>query len=293
MNEFRWIMTAEGLAKHAAAEAGTTPIDLSTSQLAVGDGGGAHHEPEELLAGLVNERWRGPVNQVYQHPVQQDLVVIEAIIPADVGGWDIREAAIYDAAGDMILVGKYPLTPKPLPGSGAAKVIVIRGGMRFSNGLDAVLQIPADMVMASRDYVDVAVADLFDQLSGHVTNSNNPHGTSAVQVGAAPLNHTHGYLPLNGIAADSDKLGGKSWVQIAQGSITLAPGIAQNIQLAPAGSTNPYDWCVKGDKYVYQTEIAGPMCAYLIKSPSGNDLLRLYNGELETFNGYYSINRWQ
>jgi phage-related tail fiber protein len=145
-------MTPTGLAKRAAAEAGG--VLLAPTELAVGDGGGVYHEPEALLGGLVNEVWRGPVNKIYVHQVQDNLVVIEAKIPPDLGGWDIREAAIYDSAGALIAVGKYPLTVKPAPGSGGEKEIIVRGGLRVSNGGDVVLQIDASLVMASQEYVD-------------------------------------------------------------------------------------------------------------------------------------------
>ncbi|BCS55208.1 phage tail protein [Geobacter sp. SVR] len=162
--EFRWIMTATGLAKRATAEAGGALV--APAQFAVGDGDGEYHEPEDLVDGLINERWRGAVNKIYLHQTQPDLVVIETVIPADVGGWDIREAAIYDAAGDLILVGKYPMTEKPAPGSGGEKQIVVRGGLRISNGGDVVVQIDSDIVMASQEYVDAHAL------------LTNPHGST-------------------------------------------------------------------------------------------------------------------
>lgn len=156
--EYRWIMTADGIDKKAAAEAGGPQV--TPSVLVVGDGGGAYHEPEELVNGLIHEVWRGPVNRIYVHPTDLGLVVIEAVIPADVGGWDIREAAIEDSQGTRILVGKYPLTTKPAPDSGATKEIVVRGGMRISNGGDTVMQIAGDLVFATKDYVDQHVLDI-------------------------------------------------------------------------------------------------------------------------------------
>ncbi|BCS54572.1 phage tail protein [Geobacter sp. SVR] len=150
--EFRWIMTGAGLAKRAIAEAGGAPV--APAQFAVGDGDGEYHEPEELVDGLINETWRGDINKIYRHDTETDLVVIEAIIPTDFGGWEIREAAIYDADDDLILVGKYPLTEKPAPGSGGEKQIVVRGGLRISNGGEVVVLIDSDLVMATQEYVD-------------------------------------------------------------------------------------------------------------------------------------------
>lgn len=153
---YTWLFTAVGLAKRAAAEAGGAPINMVGSLFLVGDGGGVDHTAAEILAngGLYNQVWSGAINRVYQHPIQNNLVVIEALIPPEDGGWTGREAAIKDAAGDVILVGNYYIGPKPAPGSGSEKEIMVRGGMRISNGGDTVIQIDASLVMATQEYVD-------------------------------------------------------------------------------------------------------------------------------------------
>jgi phage-related tail fiber protein len=86
------------------------------------------------------------------------LVVCEALIPADVGGWDIREAGIFDANGVLLAVGKYPMITKPAPGSGAARAEYVRGGFRVSNGGNTVLTMDNSLVMATQAYVDAHAA---------------------------------------------------------------------------------------------------------------------------------------
>jgi hypothetical protein len=227
--DFYWILTAIGLAKRAAAETGGDLV--APAEFAVGDGGGEYHDPEALADGLINEVWRGPINRIYVSPTDPTLVVIEAIIPAGVGGWDIREAAVYDADGDRILVGKYPLISKPLPGSGGDMAIQVRGGLRISNGSNIVVTINSDLVMASQEYVDAHAAltsphgstsaatpsrlvlrdaagrakvsapaaadDIATKgtVDAHAQNQDNPHGVTPAQIGAAPLAHSHpGYM---------------------------------------------------------------------------------------------------
>lgn len=165
--EYRWIYTAVGQAKRAAAEAGGPWPQIV--QFAVGDGGGVYHEPEDLLGGLINETWRGDVNRRYVHPLQDNLVVIEAMIPAASGGWIIREAALIDEDEDIVAVGKYPATTKPAPGSGGEKDIWVRGGVRISNGGDLVVQIGTSLVMATQEYVDDHAAILATETQvGHM-----------------------------------------------------------------------------------------------------------------------------
>lgn len=128
---FSVIMTNTGLAKQAAWEGGGA--ELLLTHIAVGDSSGAYYEPAATQTDLVNERWRGTVSRVFQHPTLANRVVIEIVIPAGVGGWDIREVGVFDSAGDLIIVGKYPLTNKPAPGSGAEKELTIQVVKQLAN----------------------------------------------------------------------------------------------------------------------------------------------------------------
>lgn len=135
--QFFIIMTNAGLAKQAAWLSGGPAIQMT--HLAVGDSNGAYYEPSAAQTALVAEKWRGAVGGVFLHPTMNQRVVIEAVIPPDAGGWDIREVGIFDNAGDLILVGKYPLTHKPAPGGGAMKELTVQCIMQLQNTAVAVL----------------------------------------------------------------------------------------------------------------------------------------------------------
>jgi phage-related tail fiber protein len=146
------ILTNQGLALDAAAKAGGAALDFA--QLAVGDGGGVYSDPLPTQIALVNEVWRGAVNRVYVPAANPNWVVIEARIPIADGGFDIREAAIFNAAGQMLGVGKYPLTTKPAVGSGSEKDLYIRMILQVTNAVEVVQTIDPTLVMASQQYVD-------------------------------------------------------------------------------------------------------------------------------------------
>jgi phage-related tail fiber protein len=165
------IITNTGLAREAAAVAGGAPLDFA--EFVVGDSGGAYFEPLPSQVSLVAEKWRGPVNRVYVHNQNANWVVIEAIIPPDQGGWDIREAGLVNAAGDLIAVAKYPLTTKPAPGSGAEKDLYVRMVLQVSNAAEVIQTIDPSLVWATQEYVDE-----------HAQRTDNPHGTTAAQAGA-------------------------------------------------------------------------------------------------------------
>ncbi len=92
------------------------------------------------------EVWRGGINRVFIHPNNAAWIVAEAHIPASDGGFDIREAGVFDAAGALIAVGKYPLTTKPTPGSGSEKELYVRLVMAVTNAADVQLTIDPNVV---------------------------------------------------------------------------------------------------------------------------------------------------
>jgi len=152
MSVYYAILTAAGQNKIAAFATGGPAVNISL--LAVGDANGAYYDPTGAESGLVHQVWQGAVNQVYTHPNNPNWIVVEAIIPASVGGFDIREACIRDDAGVMIAISKYPLTNKPAPGSGSEKDIYVRMIFQVANTAAVSQVIDPSLIMATREYVD-------------------------------------------------------------------------------------------------------------------------------------------
>lgn len=150
---FSQIITTVGLAKIAAALAGGAPVNIT--EIAVGD---ADTTPAVGLTALGNEVWRDDVNSV--DPVAGDLsrVLIEGLVPVADGGWTMREAGAFDAAGDLILIARIPDTYKPDPvADGAGVAAHIRLTVEVANAAAAfTLTVDGSTVMATRAYVDDA-----------------------------------------------------------------------------------------------------------------------------------------
>jgi hypothetical protein len=145
-------VTTAGTAKLAAAVASQTPIQIT--QFAVGDANGAYYEPTGNEVALVHEVWRAAPNRVYTHPNNANWIVVEAIIPASQGGFDVREAAVFAADGAMVAIGKYPLTNKPAPGSGSEKDLYVRLIMQVTSAASVEQLIDPSLIMATQEYVD-------------------------------------------------------------------------------------------------------------------------------------------
>ncbi|WP_368181828.1 phage tail-collar fiber domain-containing protein [Anaerotruncus rubiinfantis] len=106
----------------AALAAGTT---VTFKYLAVGDGGGSYYEPTKDQTVLRGEKWRGECT-VSRDPGNAKRVIITASIPSNVGGFQVREAAVLLADGTMMVVSKQPLSDKVAPSSGAGKDMTIQ-----------------------------------------------------------------------------------------------------------------------------------------------------------------------
>ncbi|RDH45221.1 phage tail protein [Zooshikella ganghwensis] len=132
---------------------------LKLTKIKVGDGGadeGKETFPSESTTRLVRERWAGNLTNLYIDPHNKNWVVAEAIIPVDVGGFYVTEFGLYDEQGDLICIGKYPSTYKPLipQGNGTANSLFLKVILQVANASNIDLKVDLSIAMASREYVD-------------------------------------------------------------------------------------------------------------------------------------------
>ncbi|MDR5887565.1 phage tail protein [Vreelandella janggokensis] len=183
MPQFYTLLTEIGRAKQANAIALKQPIEIT--QLAVGDGGGSLPTPEGDEEQLINEVRRASINTSDVDPDNPSWIVIEQVIPPDVGGWTIREIGIYDNAGDLIGYGNYPETYKPVLDEGSSRTQTVRFVLEVSDTAAITLKVDPSVVLATRKYADdgdeatsQAAADALQQ---HAESRNHPPATEAEQ----------------------------------------------------------------------------------------------------------------
>jgi len=97
-------------------------------------------------------------------PANPNIIITEQVIPADVGGKWIREIALYDADGDMVAVANCAPSFKPLLVQGTGKTQIIRMNFIVANTASVVLKIDPAIVLATREYVDLKVAEEIGKL---------------------------------------------------------------------------------------------------------------------------------
>ncbi len=146
------LLTDIGVAKITNAAA--LGIKLNITELAVGDGGGSLPTPTPGQTVLVNERRRAPINRLSIDPLNDAQIIVEQVIPENVGGWWIKEIGLYDEDGDLVAVSNCPETYKPLLQEGSGRTQIVRMVIIVSNTSSVTVKIDPAVVLATRSYVD-------------------------------------------------------------------------------------------------------------------------------------------
>lgn len=152
------LLTTVGAAAWVNAQVGGAVVPIG--YLAIGDGNGAAVVPVETMLTLVHEVHRLPITSVSADVENPNWLIFEAVIPAEIGGWTIREIGLIGgAANDKLLaVGNFPTTYKPVLAEGAAKDLVIRMIVQVSNAAVVQLTVDPSVVVATNQAISNAVA---------------------------------------------------------------------------------------------------------------------------------------
>lgn len=154
MSTYYTLLTRIGAALHANAQVNQTTVPWTHMRL--GDGGGAPVVPTENQKGLVRQVHTLAITDIAIHPDNPNWVIAEAVVPSDVGGWTVRETAIYGGAdgSTCIAVGNYPETYKPVLAEGAGREMVMRMVVQISSVATVKLEIDPAVAIASRAWVE-------------------------------------------------------------------------------------------------------------------------------------------
>ncbi|EAT4941934.1 phage tail protein [Salmonella enterica] len=167
--KFKTIITDYGKQRLIAAMSpGGTKLTLT--QMAVGDGGGNPTNPDTTSTALVNEVWRAAVNSVTVDKKHPNIIIVELLIPAEVGGFWVREAGIYDEFNKLVAICSLPASEKPLLEQGSGRAQTVRMTLIVSNTSIVNITIDSTTIMATNEYVD-------NSLEEHEKSRNHPDAT--------------------------------------------------------------------------------------------------------------------
>ena len=236
---FYTILTTVGKAKIANASALGTKINLTT--FVVGDSNGVYYNPTEDQTALRKEVWRGNISSIGIDKENPNWIVLETVIPSTDGGFMVREAGVLDVEGNLIAIGKYPETYKPIVSEGSAKDLYIRMILEVSNAASVTLKIDPSVVLATKKDIEVITSKMTD-LSKKVTKNTEDISEINTQLAenTTHINENTNKIEenKNGLNTKMNKSGG-TFTGIAQAYSNTSYTVKQvrNIILSP----NPAD----------------------------------------------------
>ena len=205
------IWTQKGLDKETAFRAGGTRKALT--HVAVGDGNGTIPLVSASQTGLVHEVWRGLANAVMANPDDPTDLLVDVVIPNNVGGFWIREWGIFDEDGELVAVGPHDEMHKPLISTGQAAEFLERFHLPSANASFVEIKI-ASQALASQQYVESEIAAHDADLNAHGMLARK----SVEIIAGTGLS---GGGPLSSDVTLSAKLDGKTTQAAADGAITV------------------------------------------------------------------------
>lgn len=155
-------------------------------EMAVGDGNGSYYEPEKTQTKLKNECYRHAITRrMTDEENRVKSVILD--IPEDITGFTIREVGVFGANGELLIIGKYPETPKRDTSSGAIAQLAIKVDLSQVNELILPILIDPSVNTASVEYVE----KYFQKLE----EKGQPNGYAALnKMGLVPIEQVPAYI---------------------------------------------------------------------------------------------------
>lgn len=165
--------TDKGDAEFAQALANNATVPLT--HIALGDGNGAPIIPLKAANALTHEVHRAAINSVVQHPQNANWVIIEAMVPSNVGGWYVRELGLIGGSGGgnkLLAIGNFPDTYKPvLANENASRDLNVRMVVAVGSANVVNLTVDPGVVVATQQSVTIAIGNAMTTHS----NAEDPH----------------------------------------------------------------------------------------------------------------------
>ena len=144
----------------ASAAVNGKPVNFS--KMAVGDGQREKPSLRAEDASLMNEVYRATLNRLVIADSDANVIRAEMIIPSQIGGFWIREAALYDDEGVCLAVASLPPSYKPQLAEGAGRLHSVNLWIAVSNTANVELKADPSVILATVEEVNKAKAEAKD-----------------------------------------------------------------------------------------------------------------------------------
>lgn len=151
--KFYTLLTKIGKAKIANSAGFGSKVNFV--KMKVGDGGGAYYNPTEEQEDLVNTVWEGNITHVTIDENNPNWINVEMMIPANVGGFMIREYGVFDENNNMLAIAKCAESYKPLAEDGSTKELLMKMVLTVSNTENITLKIDPTIIFAKKSELEI------------------------------------------------------------------------------------------------------------------------------------------
>ncbi|WP_107571797.1 phage tail protein [Clostridioides difficile] len=141
------IITDVGKAK--IANASVTGNKVGFVKIQLGDGGGSEYTPTESQTALKNVVWEGNIGNTTTDETVPNCIILESLIPSNVGGFMIREIGYLDDENNLIAISKYKECYKPSIEQGAVVDMKVKTMLIVSNVNNIELKIDPTIIFAT------------------------------------------------------------------------------------------------------------------------------------------------
>ena len=142
------------LGRYKIARAAANKGEVKLSHFAVGDGNGVSVDPMPTQTKLVHEVWRGQIDSVTIDPKNPAAVIVNAIIPYNVGGFWMRELGLFDVDGDMLAVVKPAPYYKATDKEGQLDDVFYEFQLIIGEQAQVVVLVDPSILWATREFVE-------------------------------------------------------------------------------------------------------------------------------------------
>lgn len=156
------IVTTQGQSDIATAT--FEQLDIRWTKFVIGDGNGVSYVPREDQTALVNQVYEGDVESY--HATDPITGVFDLVLPANVGGFMIREVGLLNQDGDLVAVDCLPQNeaqPKVKFDSGSSSRfndMIIHFCVHIDDAENVRIMVDPNSAVASRDYVDEQIKNV-------------------------------------------------------------------------------------------------------------------------------------
>ncbi|HBW7190179.1 TPA: phage tail protein [Klebsiella pneumoniae] len=163
------VLTSAGKEAFASSAISGTPVGFS--YMGVGDGDEMLPVNGVLRSELINERYRAPLNRLVIADQGANVIRAEMIMMPQVGGFWLREAALYNNDGVCLAVATLPPSYKPLLAEGSGRLQSVNLWIAVSNTASVELKADPAVIIASVAEVERAkneAKDYADKIAGQL-----------------------------------------------------------------------------------------------------------------------------